>query len=284
MDHERRRTSGPRARPRLVAGLVALALAVTLAACDPSDPDSGAARDRVARAEPAPVDARYSAALEIVTIEKLSVRADGRTVDLYWWGGNPQCEGARQVTFTPIDDPSRSDPVRARLYQGVAPGAGPCTAEGRFLRTTATLPADLARAGLLVVAGGPARTPAPGDRPGAAQDRAVGGEYVAVQSRLYTEGDRPVALTKVTVRPDGRTLDLFWAGGNTHCAGPRRVTVERLDNPERGDPVVVTLHEAAVAGVTACSAEGRFLRTSAALPPSLATHGRLVVAGGPPAG
>ncbi len=184
-------------------------------------PPSG---DGATREEPDPtvVDAHAAA------IDHFAIGADGRTVIVYWWGGNTTCFGLKEVTVsfqhdTPIiavQEGTRADHV------GQA-----CTMEAALKSAVVTLDDPI----LADAAGGDV-APGEPELPSGA---------TAVEPRKGVVDAIPMAVSGYALSADGLTLSAYFVGGVDTCYALAEANADRAAD----GLVTVSLREGQLANV-----------------------------------
>jgi hypothetical protein len=223
----------------------------------PSGPANPPTGDGATREEPDPtvVDARG------VAVDHYAIGPDGRTVVIYWWGGNTTCFGLREATVTyqrntPII--SVSEGTRAD-HQGQA-----CTMEATLKSTVVTL----ARPILADAAGGDV-APGEPELPSGA---------TAVEPQRGVVDPIPHAISGYALSADGLTLSPYYVGGVEECYGLAQASADRA----AGGLVTVSIREGSLPSVDGpCIDLGVAKVTSIALAQPLIVTAALDYDGGP---
>ena len=184
-------------------------------------PPSG---DGAIREEPDPtvVDAHAAA------IDHFAIGADGKTVVVYWWGGNTACFGLKQVTVTF----QQSTPVIAVQEGTRADHVGQaCTMEAVLKSAVVTLDEPI----LADAAGGDT---APGE-PELPSDATAARPQDGVVDAI------PVAIGGYALSADGLTLSAYYVGGMETCYGLAEANADRAAD----GLVTVSLREGQLANV-----------------------------------
>jgi len=163
-----------------------------------------------------------------VAIDHFAIGADGRTVVVYWWGGNTTCFGLKQVTVTfehntpvvAVQEGTRADHV------GQA-----CTMEAVLKSTVVTLEKPI----LADAAGFDA---APGE-----PELPSGATVVEPQDGVVDA--MPHAIGGYALSADGLTLSAYYVGGVEDCYGLAAATADRAV----GGLVTVSIREGALPNV-----------------------------------
>jgi hypothetical protein len=137
-----------------------------------------------------------------VAIDHFAIGADGRTVVVYWWGGNTTCFGLKEVTVTY----QGGTPIIAVQEGTRADAAGQaCTMEALLKSAVVTLDEPiLANA-------------ANGGEPAGEPD--VVGGATAVEPRDDAVRAVPHAISSYALSADGLTLSAYYVGGVEDCYG-----------------------------------------------------------------
>jgi hypothetical protein len=167
-------------------------------------------------------------------VDRFVVGPDGRTVVVYFWGGNEGCFGLAEVRVN-ADGPT---PV-ITVLEGSRPAAvgAACTME-------ALLKSVVVRLEQPILADGSGGDPIAGEP--------ILGPALAVTPVAGIANARPHAITGVEVASDGLTLTVHYVGGNDACYGLAGVDVDE------GAPLTVTVLEGTRANRDdiACTDEG----------------------------
>ena len=145
-----------------------------------------------------------------VAIDHFAIGADGRTVVVYWWGGNTTCFGLKEVTVEVQD----GTPVIA-VHEGTrAEHVGEaCTMEAALKSAVVTLDATILADS--VVGYGPPGEP---ELPDGA---------LAVEPRDGIVDAIPHAIGGYALSADGLTLSPYYVGGVETCYGLAEATADR---------------------------------------------------------
>jgi len=162
--------------------------------------------DNAFREEPDPtvVDFRGQA------VDHFTIGADGRTVVVYWWGGNTNCFGLKEVTV----EVQRGTPIVTVLEGTRGDHVGQaCTAEA-LLKSA------------VVVLDAPILTDAAGGQPAAGEPELPAD---ATPAKVVDGVDNPIphAIFGYRLTADGLTLSAFYTGGVEDCYGLAEATAER---------------------------------------------------------
>jgi hypothetical protein len=164
-------------------------------------PGDGATREEP---DPSVVDARG------VAVDHFAIGADGRTVVVYWWGGNTTCFGLKEVTV----DVQDGTPVIVVLEGTRADAVGQaCTMEAVLKSAVVTL--DQPIVANAANGGEPA-----GEPPSA-------GGATSAEPRDDVVHARRHAITRYELSADGLTLSAFYVGGVETCYGLAAATADR---------------------------------------------------------
>lgn len=184
----------------------------------PSGPASPPAGDGATREEPDPmvVDPHGAA------VDHYTIGADGRTVVVYWWGGNTTCFGLKAITVTV----QRKTPIIAVQEGTRADHAGQaCTMEAVLKSGVVTLTDP-------ILADAANEDPAPGEPQ-------LPSGATAVEPRAGVVDPTPHAITGYALSPDGLTLSAYFVGGVEDCYGLAHASADRA----AGDPLSVDVSE-----------------------------------------
>lgn len=184
-------------------------------AVDPPDPFIGGAL----REEPDPtvVDARGQ------SVDQFAIGPDGKTLVVYWWGGNPGCFGLKEVMV----EVQRGTPIITVLEGTRGDHVGmACTMEALLKSAVVTLDDPI----LVDAAGGDGQ---PGGEPELPADATNAAVVDGVENPI------PHAIFGYRLSADGRTLSAFYTGGVEDCNGLASATAERDGN----GPVTVSISE-----------------------------------------
>ena len=166
---------------------------------EPGSPDPKPGGDGAIRETPNPdvVDAHQAA------VDHYAIGPDGRTVVVYFWGGNQACFALQKVDVA--KDPDGTTVVT--VWEGTLPEAAgrACTMEALLKSTVVTLDSAL-----LTDA---AQPDAPAGEPELAPDAAQ------VEIEVGVENPIPVAITGYHLTADGATLTAHFSGGVPECYG-----------------------------------------------------------------
>ncbi|MGH2454841.1 MAG: hypothetical protein ACRDHD_01075 [Candidatus Limnocylindria bacterium] len=181
----------------------------------PVDPAPG---DGAMREEPDPaiVDARAAG------IDRFTIGPDGRTLVIYYWGGNQGCFGLREVLVEVQD----GTPIISVL-EGTRPQAvgQACTMEALLKSAVVTLDDP-------ILVDGSGADQEPGEPP-------IGLQADAVEPVAGVLDARAHAVTGYQLSADGLTLTAWYVGGTDECYGLESATVEPAD----GGGLRVTVRE-----------------------------------------
>jgi hypothetical protein len=171
---------------------------------DPPNPIIGGAL----REEPDPtvVDARGQ------SVDHFDIGADGRTLIVYWWGGNSSCFGLKEVMV----EVQRGTPIITVLegVRGDHVGEA-CTAEALLKSAVVTLDEPI-----VTDASG-------GDEPAGEPELPADATQATVVAGV--ENPIPHAIFGYRVSADGLTLSAYYMGGIEDCYGLAAATAERDD-------------------------------------------------------
>ena len=145
-----------------------------------------------------------------VAIDHFAIGADGRTVIVYWWGGNTTCFGLKEVTI----DIQQNTPIIA-LQEGThADAVGQaCTMEAVLKSALVTLDEPI----LADTAGNDAATGEP-DLPA---------DATAVEPDDSVVDAIPHAIGGYALSADGLTLSAYYVGGVETCYGLSEASADR---------------------------------------------------------
>jgi hypothetical protein len=172
----------------------------------PGDVPSPPSGDGATREEPDPsvVDARG------VAVDHFAIGADGRTVVVYWWGGNTTCFGLKEITL----DVQDGTPVIIVLEGTRADAVDQaCTMEAVLKSAVVTLDEPI----VADAAGGHAASGEPELPSGA----------TAVEPRRGVVDAIPHAIGGYALSADGLTLSAYYVGGVKECNGLAEATADR---------------------------------------------------------
>lgn len=157
-----------------------------------------------------------------VAIDHFVIGADGRTVVVYWWGGNTTCFGLKEVTVT-----VQQDTTVIALQEGTrADHLGQaCTMEAVLKSTVVTLDEPI-----LDDAAGFDAAPGEPELPSGA---------TAVEPQDGVLDAMPHAIGGYALSADGLTLSAFYVGGVEECYGLAAATADRA----AGGLVTVSIRE-----------------------------------------
>jgi hypothetical protein len=163
-----------------------------------------------------------------VAVDHFAIGADGRTVIVYWWGGNTTCFGLKEVTVTyqggtpiiAVQEGTRAD------HTGQA-----CTMEAVLKSAVVTLDEPI-----LADAAGDSGTSGEPDLPS-------GATAVAPQRRVVN--DIPHSIGGYALSADGLTLSAYYVGGVEECYGLASAAADRA----AGGLVTVSVREGSLPDV-----------------------------------
>jgi hypothetical protein len=160
-------------------------------------------------------------------IDHFTIGADGRTVVVYWWGGNPTCFGLQSLEV----DRQAGVPV-VTVMEGTRESARGrmCTMEARLKSAVVVLDDPL-----LVDTANP-------NPPGAEAVIFEGTQPVSPMPDVREA--RPHAVSGYSLSADGRTLSIYYVGGRAECYGLASASARRDTS---GAPLRVTVSEGWVA-------------------------------------
>ena len=172
---------------------------------DPPNPNL----DNAFREEPDPtvVDARGQ------SVDHFTIGPDGRTLVVYWWGGNTACFGLQEV----LVEVQRGTPIITVLEGTRGDHVGmACTAEAVLKSALVTLDEPI----LADAAGG--------DQPAGEPELPAD----ATKSEPMADIDNPIphAIFGYRLSADGLTLSAYYIGGVEECYGLALATAERAEN------------------------------------------------------
>jgi hypothetical protein len=163
-----------------------------------------------------------------VAVDHFAIGADGRTVVVYWWGGNTTCFGLKEITV----DVQRGTPIIAIQEGTRADHVGQaCTMEAVLKSAVVTLDDPI----LADAAGGDA---APGE-PELPTDATV------VAARHGVVDAIPMAVGGYALSADGLTLSAYYTGGVDTCYGLAEASADRAAD----GLVTVSIREGQLANV-----------------------------------
>jgi hypothetical protein len=176
---------------------------VTGSPTGPATPPSG---DGATREEPDPtiVDPHG------VAVDHFAIGADGRTVIVYWWGGNTTCFGLKEVTVSY----QRNTPIIA-LQEGTRADAvgQACTMEAVLKSTVVTLDEPI-----LADAAGDGAAPGEPELPT---------DATPVEPRDGVVDAIPHSIGGYALSADGLTLSAYYVGGVEECNGLKAASANR---------------------------------------------------------
>ncbi len=160
-------------------------------------------------------------------IDHFTIGADGRTVVVYWWGGNATCFGLRDVTV----ERHAGAPV-ITVLEGTREEARDrmCTMEARLKTAVVILDQPI-----LVDTANP-------DAPPAEAIIFEGSQPVTPMSGVRDA--RPHAVSGYELSADGRTLSVHYVGGRDECYGLASATARR---DAADGPLMVSVREGWIA-------------------------------------
>lgn len=157
-----------------------------------------------------------------VAIDHFAIGADGRTVIVYWWGGNTTCFGLKEVTV----EIQRNTPIIAVQEGTRADAVGQaCTMEAVLKSAVVTLDEPI----LADAAGNDA---APGEPE-------LPADATAVEPNDSVVDANPHSIGGYALSADGLTLSAFYVGGVEECNGLAEATADRA----AGGLVTVSIRE-----------------------------------------
>ena len=170
-----------------------------------------------------------------VAVDRFTIGADGRTVVVYWWGGNAACFGLKEVRL----DIQHGTPVLTVL-EGTREAA-----RGRMCTMEAVLKSTLLMLDAPIVVDMANPDPAVGEAnlPEEAQ-------RVEVSPGLVDA--RPNAVMGYRLSADGLELSIYYVGGVKDCYGLAAADVDRQGT----DPLQVTIREGRHPNAGACDEIG----------------------------
>lgn len=193
----------------------------------PGSPGPVPGGDGAVRETPNPdvVDAHPTA------VDHYAIGQDGRTVVVYFWGGNQACFALQKVDIS--TDPDGVNVVT--VWEGTLPEAvnQACTMEAILKSTVATLES--------AVVTDAAQPDAPGGEPELAPDAAE------VDIEVGVENPIPVAVTGYHLSGDGATLTVQFYGGVPECYGVASASVDT-----NSQPWTVSISEGHIPGAEVC--------------------------------
>ena len=145
-----------------------------------------------------------------VAIDHFAIGADGRTVVVYWWGGNTTCFGLKEVTV----EIQRDTPIIA-VQEGTRADAvdQACTMEAVLKSAVVTLDEPI-----LADAAGNDGAPGEPDLPTGA---------TAVEPDDSVVDATPHSIGGYSLSTDGLTLSAYYVGGVEECYGLKAATADR---------------------------------------------------------
>jgi len=180
-----------------------------------------------------------------VSVDHFTIGPDGRTVAVYWWGGNATCFGLKDARVDLRD----GTPV-IMLLEGTREAARDrmCTMEALLKSTLVTLDDPI-----LVDAADP-------DAPAGEAHLPDGAQRVTVTGGLIDA--RANAVLGYRLSADGRSLDIHYVGGVEDCYGLAGADVDRQGT----GPLQVSIREGRKHGAGACDEIGvvKFVRVNLA--------------------
>ena len=176
--------------------------------------------------DPTVVDARP------VAVDHFAIGADGRTILIYWWGGNSACFGMKEVM---VDD-QRGTPIITVLEGTRGDHVGmACTMEALLKVTVVTLDEP-------IVADAANPDAEPGE-PQLPEDAAQAKPAADVRNPI------PHAISGFRLSADGLTLNAYYVGGIEDCYGLADATAE----PDAAGLLTVSIQEGSLPnGDVAC--------------------------------
>lgn len=182
-------------------------------------PDRARPGDGALREEPDPtiVDARGAA------VDHYAIGPDGRTVVIYWWGGNQACFGLKEV----LVEVQNGTPIISVL-EGTRPEAvgRACTMEALLKSAVITLNESILTDGSGIV-----------QEPG---EPSLELEPMPVEPQEGIVNARPHPVVGYRLSEDGLQLTAIYTGGTEECYGLAEATLER---PDEDGPLVVSIRE-----------------------------------------
>jgi hypothetical protein len=174
---------------------------------------------------PAVVDAHQTA------VDHYAIGQDGRTVVVYFWGGNQACFALQKVDIS--TDPDGVTVIT--VWEGTLPDAvnQACTMEAILKSTLVTLDS--------AVVTDAAQPDAPAGEPELAPDA------TEVDIEVGVENPIPVAATGYHLSGDGATLTVQFYGGVPECYGVASASVDT-----DAQPWIVSISEGHIPGAEVC--------------------------------
>jgi hypothetical protein len=159
---------------------------------------------------------------QAAAVDHFTIGANGLTVVVYWWGGNPACFGLREVQI----DVQHGTPI-ITVLEGTREAAGDrmCTMEAVLKSAVVTLDEPILS---------DAANPDP-----ASGEALLPDEALSVKPVRDVQDPRPHAVSGYALSADGLTLSAYYVGGTEACYGLVAATASR---DERG-PLVVSVRE-----------------------------------------
>lgn len=187
-------------------------------AVDPAQPPL----DGAVREEPDPTVADFRGH----AVERFTIGPDGRTVVVYWWGGNLDCYGLREVSV----EVQRNTPILTVLEGTRAAAIGKaCTSEAVLKSAVVTLDEP-------ILADAADADPAPGEPQ-------LPADAILVEPVAGVVDPIPHAISGYGLSADGLTLSVYYVGGVEECNG---LAVARADRDANG-LVTVAIREGRLA-------------------------------------
>jgi hypothetical protein len=148
-----------------------------------------------------------------VAVDHFAIGADGRTVVVYWWGGNTTCFGLKEVTVTY----QQNTPIIAVQEGTRGDHAGEaCTMEAVLKSAVVTLDE-------------PILADAAGDG-GASGEPELPSGATAVQPQAGVVDATPHSISGYALSADGLTLSAYYVGGVEECYGLASASADRADS------------------------------------------------------
>ena len=187
---------------------------------DPVPPPGGPKVTRE-RPDPSVFNARSA------SVDHFTIGADGRTVVVYWWGGNPDCFGLKQVRV----EVHRGTPI-VTVFEGTRESA-----RGRACTMEAVLKSAV------VVLDAPILADAANADPEAGE-AVIFEKTVSVQPVAAVTDARPHAVSGFALSADGLTLSVYYVGGVDDCYALASASARR---ERAAGPLTVSVREGWIA-------------------------------------
>jgi hypothetical protein len=157
-----------------------------------------------------------------VAVDHFTIGPDGRTVVVYWWGGNPACFGLRAVQVG-----IQSGIPTVTILEGTREAAEDrmCTMEASLKSAVVTLDEAIL-------------TDAANPHPPSGEAQ-LPDEALAVEPLPGMQDVRLHAVSGYAVSADGKVLSMYYVGGTQACYALASATAER----SRGGPLAVSIRE-----------------------------------------